>query len=266
MKKIFPTKVFVFTVMMALLFCVIDNTAIAAGLFGAPQTVSRPEGGLNTAIGYLYHEDIYENGAERVVRQNEIYSQAAYGAKNIWEIYARVGISDFTIADAFTSTDSATTTNKNDFREHWKFFGTLGAKAFYPVTKIFGAGVFVQGTYYFSNFKDEVSGTSGSIPFTTNLKVKNLWDVNCGIGFQITLPLEIRLYGGPYIYYSEAKMSLASDIPGLEYAAGNVSIKNKSIAGGFAGVDIPLTKGFRLNIEGQYSERFSGGAAISYTY
>ena len=37
-------------------------------------------------------------------------------------------------------------------------------------------------------------------------------------------------------------------------------------AGGFAGIDIPLAKGFRLNVEGQYSDRFSAGAAVSYTY
>jgi hypothetical protein len=86
------------------------------------------------------------------------------------------------------------------------------------------------------------------------------------MGFQLTAPLNIKLYAGPYVYYSEAKASLDTNIPGIEYAAGNVSIRNKSIAGGFAGVNIPLLKGFQLNIEGQYSERLSAGVAISYTY
>ena len=36
--------------------------------------------------------------------------------------------------------------------------------------------------------------------------------------------------------------------------------------GGFGGVDIPLFKGFHLNLEGRYAERLSAGAAISYTY
>ena len=105
---------------------------MAAGLFGPPQTVSKEAGGLNTAIGYWYHEDTYKNGADHIIRQNEIYSQVAYGAKNIWEIYARIGVSDLKIFDAFSSTDASTTTDKNNFEENWKFFGTLGAKGFLP--------------------------------------------------------------------------------------------------------------------------------------
>lgn len=244
----------------------INSFATAGGLFGPPQTVSKEAGGLSTAIGYWYHEDTYKNGADHKIRQNEIYSQVAYGAKNIWETYARIGVSDLKVFDAFSSTDASTTTDKNDFEENWKFFGTLGAKGFYPVNKTFGIGAFIQGTYYLSNFTDDVAGTTGSTPFTTDLKVTNLWDVNFGIGFQATIPDGIKLYAGPYIYYSEAKVSLAANISGLEYAAGNVSVQNKSIIGGFAGVDIPLIKGFRLNVEGQYSDRLSAGAAVTYTY
>ena len=238
-------KYFTVIALLTLLFFAISPTAMAAGLFGAPQTVSREEGGLNTAIGYRYHEDTYENGADLKIRQNEIYSQAAYGAKNIWEIYARLGMSDLKIDDVF--------------KENGEFFGTLGAKAFYPINETWGVGAFVQGTYYFNDFTDNVSRNK-------EIKVKNLRDINCGIGLQATIPRGIKLYAGPYIYYSEAKISLPSNIHGLEYSAGNFSVQNKSIAGGFAGLDIPLSKGFRLNIEGQYSDRLSAGAAVSYTY
>ena len=266
MKKERFTKNFLVIAQSALLFFTVSSSVMATGLFGPPQTVSKESGGLNTAIGYWYHEDSYKNDTDHIIRQNEIYSQVAYGAKNIWEIYARIGVSNLKVFDVFTSTDASTTTNKNDFEENWKFFGTLGAKAFYPINSIFGVGAFIQGTYYFSNFKDDITGTSFSVPFTTDLKVQNLWDMNFGVGLQATIPYGIRLYVGPYIYYSEAKVSLAANIPGLEYAAGNVSIENKTIAGGFAGIDIPLAKGFRLNVEGQYSDRFSAGAAVTYTY
>lgn len=239
------TKYFPVFALVTLLFLTISPTVMAAGLFGAPQTVSREAGGLNTAIGYRHHEDIYEDGADIKIKQTEIYSQVAYGSKNIWEVYGRVGMSDLKIEDVF--------------KDNENFFGTLGAKAFYPISKTIGVGAFVQGTYYFGDFTDTVSRSK-------EIKVKNLLDINCGVGFQATLPRDIKLYMGPYIYYSEAKMSLPSHIPGLGYAAGNFSIKNKSIAGGFAGLDIPLIKGFRLNVEGQYSDRFSAGAAISYTY
>jgi len=266
MKRKLIIKNFPVIALTVLLILSIGQTVTASGLFGPLQTVSREDGGLNTAIGYWYHEDTYQNDTNHTIRQNEIYSQAAYGAKNIWEIYARIGISDLKIFDIFNSTDASTTTNKNDFEENWKFFGTLGAKGFYPINKVFGVGAFIQGTSYFSNFTDDIVGTISGTPFTTDLKVKNLWDVNFGAGLQVTIPHGIKLYAGPYIYYSEAEISLASNIPGLEYSAGDVSIKNKTMLGGFTGLDIPLIKGFHLNIEGQFSDRFSTGAAVSYTY
>ena len=267
MGRKFLLKNFAAIIVMGLMIFAVNLKAEAAGLFGAPQTVSRETGGLNTTIGYLYHEDTYKNGIEHTFRQNQIYSQAGYGAKNIWEIYGRLGVADLKISDAFSSTDAATSTAKINFEENWKFFGTLGAKAFWPVHPAFGIGAFIQGTYYFSRFTDDISGTSGGSPFTAQMKVENLWDAACGAALQITIA-RMKFYAGPYLYYSEAKTSLDADIAGLEFPAsgGKVSLINKSVAGGFAGADVPLIKGFRLNVEAQYADRWSAGAAVSYTY
>jgi hypothetical protein len=243
----------------------LNGTAAAGGLFGPPQSVSKESGGLNTAIGYNYHEDKYENGTDHVFQQNQVYSHLGYGTRN-WEIYGRIGAADLKISDAFRSTQASTATSKNDFDDNWRVFGSLGAKGFYPFNKTFGLGAFVQGSYYFSDFKDHVWGTRNGAPFTAELKVKDLWDVNFGIGFQATVPNNIRVYIGPYIYYSETKISPSANIPGLDFSAGEVRIQNKTAAGGFAGIDIPLLRGFHLNIEGQFSERFSIGAAISFSY
>ena len=261
-----PTKNISIVALAALLILTVNGTSVAAGLFGPPQTVSREAGGLNTAIGYSYHEDKYKNGSEYIIRQNQVYSQVAYGGHNIWEIYGRLGVTDLKIFDAFCSTNASTITSNNDFTENWKFFGSLGAKGFLPINKILGIGAFIQGTYYFNNFTGDVAGTNAGAPFTADLKVQNMWDMNFGIGFQVTVPYGIKLYTGPYIYYSEAKVGLSANIPGLELGTENILLKNKTIAGGFIGADIPLTKGFHLNLEGQYSERLSVGAAVSYTY
>jgi hypothetical protein len=243
-----------------------QGTAAAAGPFGPPQPVSVAEGGLHTAIGYWYHEDKYKNGADTVIKQNQLYSHVGYGARNLWEMYARIGLADLKAVDAFAPANSATATSKNDFEEHWKVFGTVGAKGFYPLNDAFGIGAFAQGSYFFRDFTDSVAGTQGGAPFAAELRVKDLWDVNFGIGFQATVPYGMKLYAGPYIYYSEAKVSPSADISGLKFAAGDTTIKNKTIAGGFTGMEVPLAKGFRLNVEGQYSERFSVGAQITYRY
>lgn len=255
-----------FVMLLTLLMIPWSDPAQAAGLFGAPQMLSVRTGGLNTAVSYLYHEDVYEHDRSYVVRQNQLYSQAAYGAKNIWEIYGRIGVADLTISDAFASAELSTTTGKNNAEENWKFFGTLGAKVFYPISAVFGFGVFVQGTYHFSYYTDNVSGESAGIPFEADLKVKNLWDVHGGFGVQVTLPGDLRLYSGPYMYYSEAKVSLFPLVSGLGFSGGHCRFKNSSLVGGYVGMDLPLAKGFRLNLEGRYSERFSFGAAVSYVY
>ena len=249
----------------AFIIITLSGTASAGGLFGPPQTVSRVAGGLHTGIGYEYHEDKYKNDTEPVIRQNQIYSHLGYGVRN-WEIYGRLGASDLKISDAFRSTLASTTTSKNDFEDNWKLFGTLGAKGFYPFNRTFGIGAFMQGSYFFGDFTDRVSGAQNGAPFAIEVKVNNFWDVNFGFGFQATVPSDIRVYIGPYIYYSEAKISPSTIIPGLEFSARDSTIKNRAIGGGFAGVDVPLAKGFHLNVEGKYTERFSVGAVVIYSY
>ena len=241
------------------------GTAAAGGPFGPPQSVSNEAGGLNTAIGYWYHEDRFKDGGENVIKQNQIYSQLGYGAR-YWEVYGRVGLSDLKISDAFHSTQTSTATSKEDFKDGWKFSGTLGTKGFWPINQTFGIGAFLQGSYYFSDFKDQGSGTLNGSPFTAELRVKDLWDVNFGLGFQATVPKDIKLYIGPYLYYSEARISPSINIAGLEFSAGNTTIRNKTKGGGFTGVDVPLGTGFHLNVEGQYSERFSAGAVVTFSY
>jgi hypothetical protein len=249
----------------AFLILTVNGTAAAGGFLGTPQTVSKEAGGLFTAIGYVRQEDTYRNDKEFVIRQNQVYSQFGYGAQH-WEIYGRFGVSDLKISDAFRSTQTSTTTSKNDFTDSGKFFGTLGAKGFYPFNKTFGIGAFMQSTYYFNDSTEPISGTYNGVPFRTELKVKNLWDVNFGLGFQVTVPYGIKLYIGPYTYYSEAQLSLSANIPGLNSDKGNVTVHNKTNIGGFTGVDVPLAKGFHLNVEGQYSEYVSVGIIVTYLY
>ena len=260
----FTKRIQVILIAAFILFTV-QGMAGAEGLFGPPQSISKEAGGLNTGIGYWYHEDKYRNDTEQVTRQNQFFSQLGYGTQT-WEIYGRVGISDLKVLDAFRSMPGSTATSKNDFQDNGEFFGTLGAKGFYPFNKTFGIGAFVQGSYYFTDFTDDVSGSFNGVPFRANLKVKNLWDVNGGIGFQATVPYGIKLYIGPYASYSEAKASLSQNIPGLKFETGDVTIKRTNNIGGFSGLDVPLAKGFHLNVEGQFSERFSVGAIVTYSY
>jgi hypothetical protein len=260
------TKTLKVLVISMVIMLTIQGTAAASGPFGPPQPVSRPAGGLHTGIGYWLQEDKLKNNEEYISRQQQIYSELGYGFQKNWNLYARVGLSGLKLFDAFNPTTTATTTSKNDFSENWKFFSTLGVKGFYPVRPSFGIGAFVQGTYYFSDFTDNVTGIQRGVPFTVELGLKNLWDVNVGIGFQATIPWGINLYIGPYLYYGEAKVSPSANITGLALTSGETTLRNNTVFGGFAGIDVPLSRGFRLQIEGKYADRLSGGAAVTYTY
>jgi len=253
-------------ILISFLLILFSGPVFAGGPSGMPEPVSRDEGGLHTAIGYWLGQTKYENSTSVLMRQNQIYSEAGYGFKKYADIYARVGISDFKISDVFRSQSSATSTYKNDFKDRWNFFGTLGAKGFYSINNIFGVGAFIQGTYYFGNFHDKVSGIEDGKLFVTELKLKNLWDVSGGFGLQITAPLGIKLYAGPYGYYSETTAYPQTIVAGFPFASGKDKIKSKTNWGGYGGLFVPLGKGFGLNIEGQYSERFSAGAAVTYRY
>ena len=262
MAKITPGTI-ILSVFMMMVLCV---PAFAGGPFGPPQPLAKDSGGLRTAVGYWYHEDKFDNGADHVIRQNQVYSEVAYGAGKAWEVYGRVGVSSIEIEDALSSVRPSTTSSKSDFEDNWKFFGTLGAKGFYPFNEIFGIGAFVQGTYFFRDADDNVSGMTGGAPYTMELRVTDLWDVNFGIGFQATLWRDTKLYAGPYVYYAEAQVSPAPAMSGVRLGSGDMTLQNKTNVGGFMGIDVPIAKGFRLNVEGQYSERFSAGAAITLVY
>jgi hypothetical protein len=261
-----PTKKISWIMMVAFITLLAAGRAAAGGPFGPPQPAIKGAGGLHTGIGYWFHEDRYSNGADLLIRQNQVYSELGYESQNGWELYARVGMSDLKGVDVFRSTDASTTSAKVDFQEHGKFFGTLGAKGFYPFNKTFGMGAFVQGSYSFSDFTDPVSGARNGVPFSLELRVKNLWDVNAGIGFQAALPCGARLYAGPYVRYSEATVSPSANVAGLAFTSSETTLSNQTRIGGFSGIEIPLAKGFRLDVEGQYSGRISAGAAVTYTY
>ncbi len=243
----------------------LPGTTIAGALFGPPQPVSRHEGGLHTAIGYWRCEDKFENGRDYVMKQNQVYTHAGYGARDLWEIYGRLGLADMKLEDAFSPADGLTSALKSNLNDTWNnFFGSLGGKVFYPYNKIFGAGAFLQGTYYFNYFSDGVSGTRNGGPYEAGLKIKNMWDLNFGIGGQMSVA-DTRFYLGPYYRHAEAEASPSPAAPGLQFTQ-DTTIRNKSGFGAFAGIDAPLGRGFRFNIEGQYSEQLSIGAAVSFTY
>jgi hypothetical protein len=258
--KMHRKKISAAAVLIAVL---LPGIIFAAGLFGPPQTVSRKDGGLNTAIGYWHYEDKLKDGGEYVLKQNQLYSHAGYGSRDIWEIYGRLGIADLKLENAFSPSDSLTSVSKTNMGDTWNnIFGTLGGKAFYPYNQIFGIGAFVQGTYFFNYFNDNTSGSRAGIPINAGVKLKDMWNLNIGVGGQMSTG-DAKFYLGPYFYRTETRAYPSSS--GIQFPH-DTTLDSKANFGVFAGIDVPIGRGFRFNIESQYAERLSLGAAISFTY
>ena len=255
-----------FILMILFLLPLCASVATATGPFGPPQPVAKEAGGLHTGIGYWFQQDAYEDGGVLVARQKQIYSELGWANGNGWGITARVGVSDFKMADLFGGSATPAVVSGTDLKGQGKFFATVGTKFYHPFGRIFGVGGFVQGSYCFSDFTDSFSGMAGGSPFSTEIRIRDLWDARFGIAVQATLPYGIRIYGGPYGYHAEFQVSSFPAVSGVPWASGETVLRNKNAFGGFAGVDAPLGKGFRLNLEGEYAEKVSGGISVVYLY
>ena len=101
--------------------------------------------------------------------------------------------------------------------------------------------------------------------FNFQVKIKNVWDTYAGVALQGTIA-DIKLYAGPYVYYWEGKSQESATALGLTFLGNEMTIKNKTNVGGFSGVDIPFTKELHFSIEGQYSEKYSVGSALTFSF
>lgn len=226
-----------------------------AGPFGSPEPTAKEGTGFHIGAGYWYNEDKFKfDDSDFKFKHNQVYIEIGQRFSNA-EIIARIGASD---AKADDLSDSA------------KTFGTLGFKWYVPLGSNFGVGPILQGTYYFGDFKDNVTFTSGATSVVGELKLSDYWDVRGGIAFQATITPQFKVYAGPFVYYSESKLE-ATLPPGFIWVKTGTSVdtetaKSKSNFGGFLGVDLPLTKQFHINLESQYSECFSGGGSLSYSF
>lgn len=226
----------VFTTIIFVLF-----SGIAfAGQYGAPEPTAR-DGNAYMGIGYLYAKNTLERknatpSEEYTTERNEVYVQ--FGAAfNRIEGYIRLGGASLKIDDVPAT--------GNSFSDSGKIFGTIGAKGIYNVNPLFGFGAFFQATLY-DKFSDSSSGI--------NIQVKDLCEISGGLALQFKID-RIIVYGGPLLYWSQAKNAEFDE---------NYETKNNF--GGMGGIRVNLGQGFGAEVEGQYINKFSVGGMLTYSF
>ncbi|MDD4997972.1 MAG: hypothetical protein PHI99_07455 [Syntrophales bacterium] len=244
---------FFWTAVLSNLLLLLTVGTVLGGQFGPPEPRAK---GFHIGAGYWYNEDkLKVNDSDFKIKHNQAYVELGQSFSNA-EVIARVGTSD---------------AKAEDLSDTWKPFGTLGLKAYFPLGKNFGIGPVIQGTYYFGDLKDNVTlRSSGGSTVVAELKIKDYWDLRGGLALQANITPQAKIYAGPFAYYTESKLE-ASLPPGYVWVRTMTSVdsataKSKSNFGGFLGFDLSVTKEFRINFEGQYSEYFSGGGSLSYLF
>jgi hypothetical protein len=259
---------------VAILVLFMGGNMAYAGQFGAMEPVSE-YGKISLGIGYFYYSDKLEpkdtegtwiSWKKSKVTQNQAYLQLGCGLFPKHEIYLRVGGADIKVPDAFlTSADSPDIAGfKDKFKDSLKPFGTIGFKGGYNFAPPFGIGYFVN-TSLGSNYKDKTAGTYLGFSATQEMKIKRPWEVNLGVGLQGKIG-EVILYAGPVVYWARSKVEWEGAIPGVGNISDSTTYKEKNNLGGFAGLRLPLGKGFNIEVESQLKSRFSAGGSLVYSF
>ncbi|MCX8021981.1 MAG: hypothetical protein N2745_04330 [Syntrophorhabdaceae bacterium] len=224
--------------------------------YGSPEPTAKA-GSFAVQGGYYYNTNKLEGfGDSFDMKSHNAYFQGNFGILKDWEIYGRVGAANMKVKELFTANE--------DFNDKAKFFASAGFKGVFYRMNGFSLGLFGQASYY-TNYKDDRTVKAAGGVGTWDMKLKNLWDLTGGIGFQAKFSPYLYLYGGPFVYLTQVDACYTSTVPG-QLADTTRTLKGKNNFGGFLGLAIPLTKKISLNLEGQVKTNISGGAAISYAF
>ncbi|MDW8003032.1 MAG: hypothetical protein RMJ39_10315 [Deltaproteobacteria bacterium] len=236
-------------------FLVLVSLPVWAGEFG-PLEPSAKEGKFSLGVGYFYEQlkweaaTLFEEKTEPFkTKSNQFYLQGSFGVTKGWEIFARVGVADAKLKEEYI-----------DFKDGYKFFGTIGAKGVVYSTKGFNIGPFVQASL-FSQYKDSLIEDQTKIDF----KLKNRFDLNLGLLGQANINNNFFVYLGPFYAYNRTKLEVKVSELGVSVSDSD-TVKAKAPIGGVIGLGGQIAKNLRFNAEAQIRNRISAGASLSYSF
>jgi hypothetical protein len=245
-------------VLSSLAWIVICGSAHGAGPFGPPEGFPDDDRWVSLGAGFFGFETEWEPKdktafpSDITIGQNIAFLHAGHVLFEAGEGFIRVGAADLIDTDgAFEGDYGAMATV--GLKGLW--FGETGRRR----RSSFGFGPILQGSYH---LKYEDSQIPLDIGGTADVEIKQYWDASLALGFQWQLKDRFLIYGGPFGYYSEAKVSFSSSSLGQLESKFNA----KNNFGGYGGIQYSPWKGWFLLAEGQFLGDFSGGVAFAYTY
>ena len=233
----------------------------SAGQFGAPESLAN-DGNLSLGVGYFYYSNEYKNRTTNdtfKLKQNMIYAQLTASYRLV-EFYGRVGGADMRIDDAFVTNGPGYSGFKSDFSDDsYKPFGTVGARGAWEFTPHLSLGPNLQASYFTKN-TDQTTGTVNGVSAKQELEIGDSYRVEFGLFLQAKFK-PVTFYAGPFVYLVRGDFTNK----GIT-ATTSDKFEENSILGGAGGIRINIYRGLSVELEARYSEEFSAGGLISYSF
>lgn len=243
-----------FLVSLVLIIVLCAGGSFAGQPLGGPAEAE--PGRVAFSVGYFYHQDKWTSNTlndnfDPKIQTKQYFGQLSYGVAPGWDVYMRAGF-----------LDAETTGSDFNFKDNGRFFGGVGVhgKLWERKDWNFALGPIANFTY-FSEWKDSATGSQGSI----ELKVKDHYSFDVGLGFQYTPAPWVTIYGGPFFHYEKAKLDTNGTFRGAFYSDDS-NIETDKKFGPRLGFRIPITKTVSVQFEGQYTSYVSGGGWISFGF
>ncbi len=140
------------------------------------------------------------------------------------------------------------------FKGGFEPYGAVGMKEIWYGRRLdrINIGTVLQASLY-GSYKD----TQG----TETVTVKNLWDVNVGVGLQWRAARRFVVYGGPFFYYGSAEVTTETGP-----LSASDTFKYKDFVGAFAGGRYSIGRRAEIGFEGRYNGGFCGSVSVGYSF
>ncbi|MCL5966855.1 MAG: hypothetical protein M1550_06610 [Deltaproteobacteria bacterium] len=195
--------------LLAIIFLGFAQQVSAAGPLGPPQGFADDDRWVSVGAGYFWFETKWEPKdkaafpSDVTMGQNIAFSHAGNILFEAGEGFLRLGAADLQQTDgAFEADYQAMATI--GLKGLW--FGETGRRA----RSAFGFGPILQGSYYLKFEEDRTPlGSLG----TADVKIENFWDATLALGLQYRLNEKFLAFGGPFGYFSQAKVKMVTSVP-----------------------------------------------------
>lgn len=238
-----------------------STTNVLAVNIGKPEPTEE-----NFVAGYSYEPELKWVSSKAPlpdikIQQHNAYAQLNFVHNPFLATYLRVGGFELNIEDVFNVPGEDT---PRDFSPGTSLAATIGFNGLLVKYKYFSLGVFGQYTLCEDYNKRVTYQQSENVSDTATLSfgLKNISWYKAGVAAQTNVG-KVNLYGGVFSFGLNADATATRHVFGINEENATTTYENKTSAGAFAGIRIPLDENFIVCLEAQQIDDISYGVSVN---